>query len=251
MMNNIKTLSGLSILNTRPEGQNKCLSAQIITAEGIAIELPLLEIEPLSDINVPNLNTIDQAIFVSSNAVQAFFKFLQRNRIAWPNHIEVIAIGKSTGDPLRDYYVTTHHTPLKADSEHLLQLKTLQQPGKILLIKGEGGRPLIAETLIKRQASLTMIDVYRRCLPKINSQKINSLWHDDAVDIILLTSEQSLQHLFKVFPTQAHPWLRSKNILVISERLAKAAAALGITHIIHSQPNNILETLLDFANKDS
>lgn len=249
-MNSIKTLSGLRVLNTRPEGQNKALSAEIRAAHGIVVELPLLMIKPFPHICIPELNHIDQAIFVSTNAVHAFFEYLQGHGLHWPKHIKVIAIGDTTAQALSEYNVSTDFVPLKSDSEHLLRGSSLQKPGNVMLIKGEEGRTLIAETLKNRQASLTIIDVYRRCLPKINPQKINSLWHDDAVDIILLTSEQSLQHLFKIFPTKAHPWLRRKNFLVISERLAQAATSLGITHIICSQPNNIVETLLDFANKD-
>ncbi len=77
---------------------------------------------------------------------------------------------------------------------------------------------------------------------------ITTIWYDDAVDIILLTSEQSLNHLFKLFDVQAHQWLLSKVYLVISNRIAQAARNMGIKKIILSHPKHIVTALLGYKD---
>ncbi|WP_133136543.1 uroporphyrinogen-III synthase [Legionella rowbothamii] len=249
-----RSLHGLRVLNTRPQEQAQPLSARIQAAQGIAIELPTLEIQATDDWlgQLPDLKSIQQAIFISANAVQQCFMQLQQAQIHWPSTIKVIAIGNGSATMLKQFAIQVHATPLIADSEHLLALPSLKHPQKqkILLFKGEGGRPLIEESLLQQGAELIALNVYQRVLPKINDQFIKSIWRDDLVDIILLTSEQSMRHLFQLFPKDAHHWLRSKTCLVISERLAQSASSLGIKHIIRSHPEGIMNALFDSVIKD-
>ncbi len=248
------SLHGLRILNTRPQEQAQQLSASIRAAQGIAIELPTLEIQTVTNWldHLPDLSSVQQAIFISANAVQHCFMQLKQAHIHWPSTIKVIAIGSGSAALLKQFAVEVHATPSIPDSEHLLALPSLQQPDqqRILLFKGEGGRPLIEERLLQQGADLIALNVYRRALPKINVQFIKSIWRDDLVDIILLTSEQSMHHLFQLFPKDAHHWLRSKTCLVISERLAQSASSLGIKHIIRSHPEGIMNALFDSVIKD-
>ncbi|HHT0592582.1 TPA: uroporphyrinogen-III synthase [Legionella anisa] len=252
-MNN--SLHGLCILNTRPRDQAHQLSKSIREAGGIAIELPTLEIEAANSdwiSSLPNLEKVDQAIFISANAVHYCFTQLNQRHIKWPSSIQVIAIGQGSAAALQKFGIHVSAIPDVPNSEHLLALKTLQQPEKqnVLLFKGEGGRPLIEEQLIQRGANLIILRVYQRVIPQINRQFIQSIWRDDLVDIILLTSEQSLQHLFKLFDKEAHDWLRNKKWLIISERLAQVASSMKIRNIMVCDPNRIMNTLFDYINKD-
>lgn len=245
---NTHQLNGLRILNTRPLEQGKALSQAITDAGGIAIEFPTISIEATHAdwfSRLPELTQIKQAIFISTNAVNYFFNRLDRHDVDWPSSIQIIAVGKASGEALSMRGLTSHHIPAIADSEHLLALNTLQQikHQTILLIKGEGGRPLIAETLCSRGAHLVSLPVYRRVLPELSEQYINSLWHDDAVDIILFTSQQSMSNLFTLFGKEAHAWICSKPCVVISERLSKEAALLGMRTIITSRYDVIPSTL--------
>lgn len=248
------SLQGLRVLNTRPQEQATHLSQAIQAAGGVAIELPALAIQPTQDwlALLPDLQTVHQSIFVSANAVKLCFEQLQHAKIQWPSTIEVIAIGQGSAALLRQFKIHVHTIPKSPDSEHLLALPNLQQPQqqKILLFKGKGGRPLIEESLLQRGAELVTVEVYQRVLPKINPQFVKSIWRDDLVDIILLTSEQSMHHLFQLFPKDAYSWLRNKTCLVISERLAQSASSLGIKHIIRTPPEGIMNALFDYIIKD-
>ncbi|BCA96842.1 uroporphyrinogen III methyltransferase [Legionella antarctica] len=247
----IRTLNGLRVLNTRPRNQAQALSKSIIDAGGISIECPAIEIKATNAAWIrllPDLLKVNQAIFVSANAVHHCFTQFRLNGIHWPAQIKVIAIGQGTAKALGELNIQVNYLPETPDSEGLLSLSNLQQLKNqtVLLFKGIGGREVIEKGLLQREAKVITFNVYRRVLPQIRGQFINSLWHDDLVDIILLTSEQSIRNLFKIFAKEAHDWLQEKPCLVISERLGKSASRLGMKKIIISHPDWMMNTLLDY-----
>lgn len=247
------SLQGLRILNTRPKEQAVLLSQQIRQAGGVAIECPTLEIKAPSQPwlhQLPPLDQVQHAIFISANAVHYCFKQIQYYKIHWPSSIHVIAIGTGSAQALYQHQIPVHQLPEAPDSEHLLALPCLQQVAgsNILLFKGEGGRQLIEQSLAQQKAKVMTLEVYQRLLPEIPHHFTNSLWQDDAVDIILLTSEQSIHHLFKLFDKKAHLWLQNKRCLLISERLAQVASSLGIKKIRVAHPNEIIKALFDYKD---
>lgn len=244
-------LKGLRVLNTRPAEQAKRLSQAIEAAGGIAIECPALVISPKEKTwlsKLPNLNNVDQAIFISANAVDCCFKTLIIENLIWPASIQIIAVGEATAAALSRYSLEADLIPAIADSENLLQLGDLQDIHNktILLFKGEEGRELIAETLQARGANIHLIEVYKRQMPKPNPQQIRFLWQNEVVDIILFTSHQAMNNIFCMFGEKARDWLCRTPCLVISERLAKEAALLGIKKVIVSTPKTLLTTLHQF-----
>lgn len=245
------SLHGLRILNTRPKRQAQKLSQTILEAGGIPVECPTLEIRAVNPSwvqDLPDLTTVHQAIFISANAVHHCFKRLTQHNIKWPTHIEVIAIGQSSATALTKYGLLSNEIPEYPNSEHLLSLNTLKHVANqtVLLFKGEGGRSLIEEDLLRKGAKVLPQLVYKRVMPKINAELITSIWRNDRVDIILLTSEQSINNLFKMFGHEALEWIQSKPCLVISERLAKAASLFGIQEIVVSHPERMINTLFDY-----
>jgi uroporphyrinogen-III synthase len=223
---------GLRILNTRPLGQNEALSKAIRDAGGIPVECPALAIEPIDNDwwrALGDLASIDWAIFISTNAVQFCFERIK----VWPESIRVVAVGQATAHALKQWGVRVDEVPLLASSEGLLNLEAMQHvhDKTILLVKGENGRALLADTLTQRGALVHPLVVYRRVLPVVSPAYIESLWHEDAVDAIVFTSEEAMHHLFQLFGQKAHDWLRSKPCSVQSQRLAKAAADLGVITI--------------------
>lgn len=244
-------LKGLRVLNTRPILQAQELNQAIKAAGGKAIECPALSIRPKDQsclAALPNLDKINQAIFISVNAVHCCCKLFIQEQIHWPAKIEVIALGDATASALKSYGIAVSVFPAIADSEHLLDLKNLQavQKNHILIVKGEEGRTLIAETLKARGAHVHILEVYQRELPNFDRQQLDSLWQNESVDIILITSLQALQNLFTLFDKKAHAWLRRTPCLVISERLANEATLLGIQTIFVCSPKTILIRLHQF-----
>jgi uroporphyrinogen-III synthase len=250
-MHNTHTLQGLRVLNTRPKQQASSLAQAIEDAGGLSINLPLLDIKPTTTTwknKLPALEKFQYAIFTSPNAAHYFFTEISPH--TWSNNTKILAIGQGTTKALIQLGFPTPTCPKQADSEHLLMLDALQniKNQNILLIKGQGGRTLIHTTLIARGAYVSVLDVYQRVLPQHNKNRTQTLWHEDAVDIILITSETALVHLFALFGEQARAWLCSKPYLVISERLRKAAYDRGIQTVMVNSYDHIIHQLLSYSS---
>lgn len=249
---NTANLKGLRVLNTRPLQQGQELNQRIIIAGGLPVSCPALDIgPPARDWRplLPNLNTVQQAIFVSANAVTYSIPVLLENQFAWPDHIQITAVGKATAQALKSRQLRVDNIPEKSDSEHLLMLNNLQavHSETILLFKGEGGRTLIANSLTERGAKLIELNVYQRLLPDCNQEKLEQWWRDDCVDIILFTSQEAIQNIVTMFGTSAQQaWLKRTPCLVISDRLAQFASKSGIENILICSPDTIIDALNQF-----
>lgn len=247
-------LNGLKILNPRPQHQAAALSRMIHAAGGIAVELPTLQIQslPTNWLNtLPLLTTVQTAIFVSANAVTHFFAGLGSQAFPWPSTISCFAIGKGTASALVQHGIKHIETPEHADSEHLLAMSPLENMHgqSVLLITGEQSRPLVSTILTERGAHVQNIAVYRRMLPKKNLPFTRALWQDDAVDIILMLSQEAIKNLFALFEEDARNWLQSKPWIVISPRLVTIAQRYHVKNVILSPYNDILTTLMGLTHE--
>ncbi len=219
-------------------------------ANGVSVELPTIQIRPTNNWigTLPNLNTIQHAIFVSKTAIHHFFLSLHQQQIPWPNDLPITVLGQGSAEALSAFDLSAKYIPMNSDSEHLLNMSHLQSLRKqsILIVKGQGGRTLLADTLIKRGAVVHTVDVYTRQLPETILSTNASVWQNDEVDIILFTSQQAMEQLFVLLGSDAHAWIREKPCVVISPRLAQAAAQLGIKKIITTRYEVLLKTLEGF-----
>lgn len=236
-------LRGLRVLNTRPIEQGYELSKQINAAGGESIDLPVIVIEPFYDKRLDELvnRPIHQAIFTSSNAVRFFFNATNECN----SRILVSAVGKATAAELQKRGIQSIQVPHIADSEHLLELNSLQQINgqTIILVKGVGGRDLIEQTLSARGAQVIPINTYQRTLPTVDNRLIQSLWQNNSIDIILFTSEQAMKNLFILVEQDRHAWLKTKPCVVISQRLADCAYSMGMKTVYVSQYDEVVNSL--------
>src|SRR5262245_1512255 len=145
-----KPLSGRGILVTRPAGQAQRLATLIEAAGGRPILFPAIEIEPLERA-LPPLEEFDLVVFVSPTAVQC------AGARAKGSSVQVAAVGSGTRRELEAQGFTDVVAPGEGgDSEALLALAELQEleGRRILIIRGEGGRELLADTLASRGAEV-------------------------------------------------------------------------------------------------
>jgi uroporphyrinogen-III synthase len=216
-------LQGRSIAITRPAHQAAVISQRLQLAGARVIGFPLLEIVAPADSGKCNqqLSTLSQydfLIFTSPNAVDQALSTLSDKL---PLGVSVAAVGKKTALALTRHGVTVSVVPSKAfNSEALLACSELQSiSGKsIAIIRGEGGRKLLRDTLTQRNANVDYIDVYRRICPTGNLLPLVKFQEQGGLDIIVLTSVESLHHLFRLGKAQL--WLNKVTLLVGSERIA-------------------------------
>jgi uroporphyrinogen-III synthase len=225
-------LGGLSVLVTRPEHQAEGLCDLIQAAHGRPIRFPTLVIRGPADKQAARAGLLaaskaDLLIFVSANAVQYAFPLLPDQL---PLDIAIAAVGQATARALSDAGLDPTLVPERMDSEGLLALPELNAvAGKsVVILRGNGGRELLAETLRDRGARVTQVEVYRRELPQRSAGARNLVdgWNR-LVDVAIATSSAIFDNLVELLGEQGLARLRHTPLVVVSQRTAEHALANG------------------------
>ena len=212
-----------AVLITRPAHQAQGLSNAIRQAGGHPVLFPTLTItDPPNMPDITGLPQADIAIFTSVNAVEKAVPYIQKTWQKWPSQLKIVAIGAATAEALSRYQLVVDTCPLQFNSEGLLALSELNQvQGKtVIIFKGLGGRELLSTTLKERGATVVEAIVYQRGLPIVDIMDYLPNWQADGIDVIISTSQESLQNLVTLVGVQAKDWLLNLPLIVISERMA-------------------------------
>ncbi len=232
-------LAGTGVLVTRPEHQAAGLCRLIEAHGGRAIRFPALEItEPGDPAGVARLlasiGGFDMAIFISPNAVTHGLPLLPEGCL--PSTIRIAAVGRGTARALADAGQSVDIFPeARYDSEALLALPAMGSVAgrRILIFRGEGGRTLLGETLTARGADVVYAEVYRRRCPRVDAGPLVARWCSE-VDLVTATSNDILENLFSILGESGARLLRDNPLLVISERMAARARALGCRRLLRA-----------------
>ena len=235
-------LAGCGVLITRPAHQSRELAAAIGAAGGKVVRFPVLEIvgRDVADIrnDLAGLATPDIVVFISSNAVTHGFAALRES------NAQLAAVGPTTRDALEALGATVNITPVGAfDSEHLLQHAALQNPGgrNVLIVRGQSGRELLAETLTARGANVDYLCAYRREPYPHTAAEIDSLesrLREGAVQYVTIMSVESMQQLLRILPSRCLPLLRQSALVAPSARVLRKASELlpGVSTVLAADP---------------
>ena len=198
---------------------------------------PLLETRPGNELShLPALlSAADIVIAVSAHAVKFAHHFLLQTGLTWP-HIEYFAVGQASADAFAEVGIQAQ-SPQDPRSEGLLLLPALQEmTGKrVLILRGNGGRDLIAQTLASRGALVHYCATYERHYPELDGDRLTHQWQAAGLDSLLITSGELLQRLLELVPSQQQPWLYDRLLVVPSPRVAEQAEATGFTRIVIAQ----------------
>jgi uroporphyrinogen-III synthase len=169
-------------------------------------------------------------IFISPTAVHKSLPALQSHWQKIPEQIQIMAVGSGTAAALAEYNIHQVYYPEQNfGSEGLLTLPLLKnvKDKQIAIIKGTGGRELLSETLSQRGAIIEEVAVYQRGLPSVDTTLLVNEWRYSGIDIIICTSEQSLNNFLILIGADAKQWLLQQLLLVSSERLLQIASSYG------------------------
>lgn len=246
-------LRGRRIVVTRPAAQAAALAQMIAAQGGQALRFPLLEIGPVDDPAplmqvVARLDEYSLAIFISPNAVEFSLPQILAAR-PWPQTLQAAAIGHSTAAQLAIHGVAQVVVPAgRFDSEALLELPALAAAAvgarKLLILRGNGGRELLAETLRERGAQVDAVSCYRRS-PPADAVPLVSLLRNRQVDAMTISSSEGLRNLLALLDTDASEHLRRLPLFVPHQRIAQVAAEFGLQHLVLTAPADagIIESL--------
>ncbi len=232
-------LNGLGVLVTRPEHQAGPLCQWIEQRGGVAIRWPALAIREPRDW-VPALALFDRlteydlAIFTSVNAVDRAMPRI-RERGGFPPRLEIATIGQATARALARHDIAPGLQPdHDFTSEALLALPRLQRVAgqAIVIVRGEGGRELLAETLTARGARVSHAEVYRRERPTLDATALLERWSRGEIGAVVVTSAESLLNLFDMLGIAGQDYLRQTPMIAVSARTARTAATFGCHRLL-------------------
>ncbi|AUI67433.1 uroporphyrinogen-III synthase [Beggiatoa leptomitoformis] len=219
-------LNNIHVLVTRPAHQAEPLCQRIEAMGGVAIRLPVLEIVPLIDREAlfacqAQLDHINMLIFISVNAVEYGLPNLLNNEKTFSKQLSVVAIGKKTAEALQAWGIDALCAPAPYNTEALLSLPMMQHltGQRIVIVRGEGGREVLAEQLYARGAQVDYLNVYRRERP------LTSSLPTIRPDIMIVTSSEGLHNLLSLLANQS--WVKQTPLIVMSERTRVEALSLG------------------------
>lgn len=234
-------LEGRQVLVTRPAHQ---AAGQLRRLEALGAEpvlLPLLEIAPIDDTDaaacqaiksrILDLDLYAGVIFISPNAARIGADWIDQYWPQLPVGVQWLAIGAATAATLEQAGIPARHVAGGYDSEALLADAALQQVDgqRFLILRGEGGRELLADTLRARGASVDYADLYRRRCPHYSAEVVQSTIFNPRLSVILITSGMALENLLQLAGDA--PALLDTAIVVPSQRVAELARARGFNRI--------------------
>jgi uroporphyrinogen-III synthase len=216
-------LAGRVILVTRPREQATGLARAIEKAGGHAEIFPAIEIQDLPPPPLlERLADFDLAIFVSPTAVAKAMAHL--------GHLPApaAAVGAGTGRELERYGVRDVIAPASgADSEALLAELQNVAGERILIVRGQGGRALLGDTLRARGATVEYAECYRRVRPQ-------RTWSGRA-DAITVSSAEGLSNLFHMVDAAL---LQATPLFVPHERIAESARGRSVREVVVAGPSD-------------
>ena len=243
----IKNLTGIGIAITRPIDQAKKLSALITEAGGTPILFPLIEITPLADYSqfeavISDIKDYDWAIFISSNAVQNGMPYLIKTGIAKEaifGSLKFAAIGPVTASELQSFGVKDVLIPkVRFDSESLLALPEMTNVfnKKILIVRGVGGRDVLAETLKARGAEVIFAECYQRINPQTDCDLLTQLYAEKKLHGIVVTSSEAMRYLLDL--AGSSDWLKNVTLFVNHARIAELPLQMGLNLVVADAPGD-------------
>ena len=239
--------NALPVVITRPLAQAMPLAQRVESVGRKAIIFPLLEIHPLSDQSLLQqvLNDLDRyamVAFVSPNAIDAAFAI----RKDWPRQVLIAIVGEGSRAALARHGLTSANAEIiaptnrqRTDSETLLEVLDVEAlyGKKVLLVRGETGRELLADGLREKGVEVEAVAAYRRAAPVLDQVQREQLHHLlEYGGEWLITSSEALRILIQmveqVLPHDGVVKMQQQKIIVSHVRIFESAQALGFVNVV-------------------
>ncbi len=248
--------NNLKLVITRPQKQGLHLQ-QALQQVGIAsICQPLLDYQLATSSQTIRQHKqdfqTDIIIFVSVAAVNFADQALALKQ--WINHHQlVIAVGQTTRQALLDKEISAICPP-QHTSEGVLLLPELSPNNldekNVLIVRGDGGRELMAEQLLQRGAKVTYLESYQRIWLNF-PHSFSEQWRKENITGIIITSNELLKRVVDLIDISDKYWQNTCLWIVASDRIMQTAQQLGLHNIINTNGANdqaIIKTLLTMGS---
>lgn len=234
-------MSAWRLLLTRP-AEDCAVLAQTLAARGVASHcMPLLAIEALAETAeqrsvLAELQRYCAVIVVSRPAARIGLQRLAQQGQPLPD-LPWFSVGAATAAVLAEQGLRVHFPDSGDDSEALLGLPELHQAiaaapaPRVLILRGEGGRELLAERLRDQGVSVDYLPLYRRVLPRYASGELSRCVRAEHLNGLVVSSGQGFEHLLQL-AADDWPALARLPLFVPSPRVAEQARAAGAQIVV-------------------
>jgi uroporphyrinogen-III synthase len=239
----------LNVLITRPEEKGRELALQLKKLGMVPTCQAFFDYQPLASAqqiqNALMLNP-DIVIFVSVAAV-TYANSCHPIKYWQAKHF--IAVGEATQLALQSCVAQSAkiHCPKIHNSEGVLVLPLLQQvkDKNIVIVRGDGGREHLKNTLENKQANVIYIESYQKIWRTLNKNIVKK-WQEQQINCIVITSNALLESVVHLLNSASNTdslnqALHLKNSclwVVASKRIADNAKQLGLTQVINANGAN-------------
>jgi uroporphyrinogen-III synthase len=254
-----KPLANISVLVTRPVDQSvrltqrlQDLGAEVIAFPALAIVGPLRP--ELLNQHLTEIEHYDWVVFVSPTAVQFGLAALRQITPASIAKINAAAVGAGTASALHTAGCNNVIVSESgADSEDLLALPEFADltGRRVLILRGEGGRELIADTLRARGANVDYAECYRRVCPATDPAPLVAALAAHRIQAVTVFSSETLDNLLQLSDSAAAA-LRVLPMFVPHRRIAEHAKALHFSLPIATAPgeSGVVAGLVEYFHHD-
>ncbi len=235
------------VVITRPLAQAGVFAQQVADIGRVAVIFPLLEIHPLADetplqLALQDVSDYAMVAFVSPNAIAATFAI----RSDWPKDMVFAIMGEGSRHALAAHGVNAANAtiisprdPDRTDSQTLLQALDVAglRGKKVLIMRGESGRELLADALRAAGVLVTQVAAYRRAASGLDINRARQLEKLlDGNNDWVVTSSEALRILMQmaesVGGSVSVAKMQQQKIFVPHVRIAETAQMLGLHNII-------------------
>ena len=249
----------VGVVISRPIDQGLSLQAELERAGISSLKFPCIEIDAIETPKLrqiaQNLDQYQHLIFTSVNAVEHGMELLQRYWPQWPAEIHWYGVGKTTQAALKRWNICATIPQSSYNSEGLLSLPLLQSVAgaRILLVRGVGGRELLADTLRQRGGEVEFAETYVRKVPHIELAQLKQLdgFCRSKSRTFLLASSQEILSNFALLTDNSALDPKQLIIVAVSERIAGFARQRGYDKIAvanGAEDKRILEAIEEWCD---
>lgn len=231
-------LSNQIALVCRPKKQSEHLMDLLASYGAQPILFPPIGILPKLD-KLSKLNTLftkaDWVFFVSPSAIDVATPHLNFKNFSG----SLFCVGSPSAEKLRKISERNVYCPEdnQNDSTELLKLPIFEHAfgKKVLIIRGEGGRSELIQTLNNKGAQVFVQEIYQRIKTPLDWALFEELKKTGRLTTAFVTSGEIADTLFRTAPTTAFDTLRHLLYIVPHERIQDRLQRLGASHIIVSE----------------
>lgn len=246
-----RSLAACCIVTTRPAAQAQGLKCALEALGAEVINFPVIAIEAASPerLQTLDLGVYALAFFVSPNAVEHAFRI--RARAAWPETLRVATVGPASAQALTAHGWREVICPTADfDSESVLALPEFsadQVAGrKVLVVRGEGGRELLADTLRERGAQVDQISVYHRCRATLDPAPLLARAARSELSALVFSASEGLRFFLDITAEAGLALLHAVPCFAPHPRILEALKKAGAARPVLTAPGDagIIEGLV-------